>query len=46
MVKLIKIPVVATGGTYEVNKGKVKQVRQPNDAVEAGRPSTQFVSLD
>lgn len=30
-VALIKTPPVKSGGTYEINKGKTKLVRQPNE---------------
>lgn len=40
-VKLIKTPNIASGGTYQVVKGKVKQTRQPdhsqNEWSEPGR---------
>lgn len=31
MTKLIKTPVVTQGGTYEANKGEVKQTRKPGE---------------
>ncbi len=34
MSKLIKTPIIKTGGSYEIAKGKVKQTRKTNEVTK------------
>lgn len=38
MTDMIKTPVVTSGGTYEVDKGKAKQTRKPNTVGKPTKP--------